>query len=270
MNRIWKILVVLVCFLYFPVLNPGVAPPVIAQNTSGMAESGSADSSPEKNSTQKGGVFRVIIDPASAPLKWQKKSQDSLSLPSADALTLDIALELRRILRRQEGIEVLLTSQENQRLSLDEKIERINTSGADALVCLRLNASPNENLKGVEIFIASESLDPAASEAVHLDKGSVLPLAFAYLPFSRESMVLAQDLASEGERILQSRISAITPAPLYLCRRIAMPSVMIGCGYISNAEDANQLSKDRYIEKLGNALAQGLIQYIRKSSGSAL
>ena len=205
------------------------------------------------------GFMKIVIDPASEPLKWDKASPGTSLRPSQDVLTHEIAAGIKKILDQEAGIGVMLTHGKGEALTLEEKIERVNTSGADALVALRLNASQYENLEGVEIFLASESVDPGSQGAKKA--GGIFPLAFAYIPYQRDSLVLANAVLEEMDRSGSIRVGPITPAPVYLLKRAAMPSVLISCGYISSPRDASQLSRERYRDTLARAIAGAIMKY---------
>jgi N-acetylmuramoyl-L-alanine amidase len=203
--------------------------------------------------------MKIVIDSASEPIKWDKSAQGTLSRASQDAMIREIAVGIKKILDREGGIEVILTHRGGESPTMEQRIERVNTSGADALVALRLNASPYENLEGVEIFIASESVDSASQGAKKA--GGALPLPFAYIPFQRESLALAHVILEEMERSGSFRVGPITPAPVYLLKRAAMASVLISCGYISNSKDASQLSRERYRDSLARVIAEAILKY---------
>lgn len=223
----------------------------------------SAPLSPQPTSS---GVLRVMIDPAPEPLKWEKPRQSSAPLPEQEVVTLDIALGIKKILEREKGVEVLISARKNETLSLEQRIERINTSGADLLISLRLNASCFENLEGIDIYICSEALDPEAANKKPRDKKSLLPLTLAYIPYQRESLALADSMLLELNNSLSCRVGPITPAPLYLLKRVAKPSILISCGYVSNPGEAVLLTKDHYLETLSRALVSGILRY-KKYSG---
>jgi N-acetylmuramoyl-L-alanine amidase len=212
------------------------------------------------------GSFRIMIDPAAESLKWEKPPQSTMPLPEQEGVTREIALGIKRILEQEKSVEVFISAQKDDSLSLEQRIERINTSGADLLVSLRLDASRFENLEGVDIYVCSEALDPEAANKKPGDKKGVLPLTLAYLPYQRESLALADSMLLELSNSLSCRVGPITPAPLYLQKRTAKPSVLISCGYVSNPREAALLAKDTYLETLSRALADGILRY-KKHSG---
>lgn len=205
--------------------------------------------------------MRVVLDPATESLKWEDLANQSHVAPSQESVTLEIALTIKRILEREGSVEVILTSHGNESPSMREKIERINTSGGDVLVCLRLNASEFETVGGVDILVTSGVLDPESENLKQPAGGEALPVSRAYLPYQRQSLVLGTEMAAQLEKAVSVRVGPITPAPLYLLKRSAMPSVMVTCGYVTNARDAVLLSKDRTIESLSRAIAGALLKY---------
>jgi len=204
------------------------------------------------------GFLRVMIDPAPEPIRGNS-DVESYSLPSQDALTLKIALGVKRILEREGSVEIMLTSHGGEALPLPERIERINTSGAEVLVALRLAASGFEGCDGVEVFIASSSLDPTAGKKVKIPSPSK-----AYLSHERKSLILAKFMQMELEKGVTTPVGPITPSPFYLLKRVAMPSVLVSCGYTTNRSDAAYLSRERNLESISRAIAAALLKYKEK------
>ncbi|MBN1901485.1 N-acetylmuramoyl-L-alanine amidase, partial [Candidatus Sumerlaeota bacterium] len=217
--------------------------------------------SPEPAPPAPSGVFRIMIDPASEPLKWEAPRESKAPLPKQEVVTLEIALGIKKILEQEKGVEVMISNRKGETLSPDEKIARINTSGADVLVSLRLNASRFERLEGVDVYVCSDAIDPEAADRKMRDVKSVLPLTLAYLPHQQGSLTLADSLYLELSSALSCRVGPITPAPLYLLKRTAKPAVLVSCGYVSNPRETSLLTKDAYLETLARAIANGILRY---------
>jgi N-acetylmuramoyl-L-alanine amidase len=62
---------------------------------------------------------------------------------SEASLTLDIALRLEELLRKQPGVEVVQTRRKDTFVSLEERAEIANRSGADLFISIHANASNN-------------------------------------------------------------------------------------------------------------------------------
>ena len=205
-----------------------------------------------------GAPLRVAIDPATEPLKWEK-STGGASI-SQEEWTFNLAQKMKSLLEHEGNIEVILTVDRDEKITPDEKIRRINHSGATFLIALCLDASEFESLGGIEIIVASASLDLSASDRTRIEARSN-PQTAAYIPYQEGSFSLGTVLLEELEHDVAGRIGPVTPAPAYLLRRIAMPSVILSCGYVSNLTDAGQLRETRYQDTLARGIASAILKF---------
>jgi len=205
-----------------------------------------------------GAPLRVAIDPATEPLKWEK-STGGASI-SQEEWTFNLAQKMKSLLEHEGNIEVILTVDRDEKITPDEKIRRINHSGATFLIALCLDASEFESLGGIEIIVASASLDLSASDRTRIEARSN-PQTAAYIPYQEGSLSLGTVLLEELEHDVAGRIGPVTPAPAYLLRRIAMPSVILSCGYVSNLTDAGQLRETRYQDTLARGIASAILKF---------
>ena len=203
--------------------------------------------------------LRVAIDPATEPLKWDRVAGGASI--SQEEWTFNLAQKIKSLLEREGNIEVILTADRGEKITPDEKIRRINRSGADALIALRLDASEFESQGGIEIIVASASLGLSADERTRIETRANSPTAAAYIPYREESIALGTALLEELEHAVAGRVEPVTPAPAYLLRRIAMPSVILSCGYVSNPTDAGQLRRAGYQETLARAIASAILKF---------
>jgi N-acetylmuramoyl-L-alanine amidase len=203
--------------------------------------------------------LRVAIDPATEPLKWDRVAGGASI--SQEEWTFNLAQKIKSLLEREGNIEVILTADRGEKITPDEKIRRINRSGADALIALRLDASEFESQGGIEIIVASASLDLSASERTRIETRPNPPTAADYIPYQEGSLALGTTLLEELGHAVAGRVEPVTPAPAYLLRRIAMPSVILSCGYVSNPTDAGQLRRAGYQETLARAITSAISKF---------
>lgn len=203
--------------------------------------------------------LRVAIDPATEPLKWDRVAGGASI--SQEEWTFNLAQKIKSILEREGNIEVILSADRGEKITPDEKIRRINRSGADALIALRLDASEFESQGGIEIIVASASLDLSAAERTRIETRPNSPTAAAYISYQEESLALGATLLEELEHAVAGRVEPVTPAPAYLLRRIAMPSVILSCGYVSNPTDAGQLRRTGYQDTIARAIASAILKF---------
>lgn len=220
----------------------------------------SAAATPRAPKPLSSGVMRVIIDPASEPFKSQRTGGDKIKPIAREEWTLSFARRLKSVLEQDGGFEAVLTTAGGEKLTPEEKIRRINASGAAALVALRLEESEFESLGGIEVVAASSSLDMTADKS-RAERGLSAGAAAVYIARQNESQNLAATLVEELERASGGRVGPVMPSPAYLLKRVTMPAVIISCGYVSNRADAANLVRDSHQENLARAIAGALMKF---------
>ena len=104
------------------------------------------------------GIARIVID---AGHGGHDPGAQGPGLSEAD-LTLDIALRLEELLRKQPGVEVVQTRRTNAYVSLEERTEIANRAGADLFLSIHANASTNPRARGVETYFLNFAPTPEA------------------------------------------------------------------------------------------------------------
>ena len=96
------------------------------------------------------GIARIVIDAGHGGHDPGAKVTRACS--EAD-LTLDIALRLEKLLRKQPGVEVVQTRRKDAYVPLEERAEIANRAGADLFLSIHANASTNPRARGVETYV---------------------------------------------------------------------------------------------------------------------
>jgi N-acetylmuramoyl-L-alanine amidase len=197
----------------------------------------------------------VVLDPGGSDLSAEQAGRE---------IPLKVARRVEELLEASGNLTVSLTQDDASRLSPEERVRKINTSGADLLVAVRVDASEFTNLRGIQIYCAHEAADWQGRQY----KGDAttdyaLPPELAYLRYQYHSLVLAGFVKRELKRSVPEQIWQVNLAPLYVLKRANMPSVLIVLGYASNKEDMSLLEDASYRESVSRAIAGAILSYQR-------
>lgn len=200
-------------------------------------------------------------------------------------IVLDVARELRDLLRSKPGVKVSLTRDEDVGLSLPERMRRAETVKADLFVSLHANAAPDNKARGVELFFQNSL--PADEDALYLaslenqahraspDAPAAGDLATVVDDLKRQarlrsslrfSEILETSMKTEGAR----KNPAIKQAPLFVVSRAQMPSVLVELGFITHPEDSKRLKDPAHRKTLAKQIEEAIIQYRDRVHGSGL
>jgi N-acetylmuramoyl-L-alanine amidase len=149
-------------------------------------------------------------------------------------IVLDISRQVAALLE-QQGIQAILTRPNDADLDLEPRVAIAQRANATVFVSIHANAISlsRPDINGLETYYYSSGLGLAQS--IH------------------RSILQATGTADRGVR----------KARFYVIRKTTMPSTLVETGYVTGAEDAPRLATASYRQQLAQAIARGIIQYLR-------
>ncbi len=152
-------------------------------------------------------------------------------------LVLSISLRLGGVLQSM-GYVVQYTRTTDVEIDLEPRVQFANRLQADVFISIHANslASRNPSVSGVESYHAP---------------GSTLGFALA-------TMVHQQVIAATG-----ARDRGVRSARFYVVRHTTMPAILLETGFVTNPQEAANLSDPNYQERLAQGIAQGIDQFLR-------
>ena len=187
-------------------------------------------------------------------------------------ITLQVARRLRTLIEARLGIRVILTRDDDTRMSLDDRAAVANNSKADLFLSLHANASPVAAVSGSEVFYlrldrdGEEALRTAATNAVALP---VLGGAMRSIDVIRWDLAQARHVDAsaalggmiEEDLRAQIRMSARHAAPLRVLTSVNMPAALIEMGYLTNSDEERSLRSDDYQASLAQAIYNAVVRF---------
>lgn len=162
-------------------------------------------------------------------------------------VTLAVATRLGAELKKR-GFEVRFTREDNQYLSPQARVDKVNAEPLAMFVSLHLN-SGRSDLQGAQVY----TLSPAGQADKKLPGHE----------FSQASMALAMALQSALVEKGGQTDGGCRRAHYSLLNSLRCPSVMVELGYATNPEEGLRLSSEENQIKLANALAGGVEAFTR-------
>lgn len=184
--------------------------------------------------------MKVVLDPGHGVETAGKRSPDGSYLEHEFAL--DMAGRLKRLLEGH-GVEVVLTRQDIHDLSLSERVRISNAAGPDLFVSLHSNAAGGGgqwmSARGYGIYTSMAGDGAGRNRA-----------ARAILKRAQEAGIHLW-----GGGLHHNR-------ELYVLSRTDAPAVLIEHLFHDNAEDCALLKDGGYRQKLAEADAKGILDYL--------
>lgn len=187
----------------------------------------------EDEDTQK--KFKVAIDAShggddSGRTGFSKKTLEK-------DISLEISKKVASKLSQYKDIEVILTRSEDVTLSVEDRVNMVNSQNADLLVSIHLNGEYGGNTaNGTETYYQQGTIDNS-------DK-------------------LAKSIQETVCLYLETRNRGVLATNIELLKNTTMPSASIEVGFITNQDEEKKLNSNSYQEKMADGIAQGILSYI--------
>ncbi|MEM9601915.1 MAG: N-acetylmuramoyl-L-alanine amidase [Pseudomonadota bacterium] len=193
-------------------------------------------------------------------------------------VVLSIAKRLHRMLSRVSGIKPVLIRDQDEYVSLKERVRRTRDSQADLLISLHADAFEQQSASGSSVYVLSDRGADVAARRFLASKGDNL----GGLHLSEQSAALARilvDLSQSasretsvgvGEQML-SRIAKVNKlhkktverAGFVVLKAPDVPSVLVELGFISNPKEERRLRTTSYQERLAAAIGNGVVDHFK-------
>lgn len=139
-------------------------------------------------------------------------------------------------LLEQQGVRVVLTRETNRTVDLEPRVQLANRLDVNLFVSIHANAisMSRPDVNGVETYYYQTGGELARVMHSHLLQATGGP--------------------DRGVRT----------ARFYVLRNTRMPAVLLELGFVTGAQDAPRLANPAYRERLSQAIARGILQYVRQ------
>ena len=225
------------------------------------------------------GVSRIVIDAGHGGHDPGARGHGVVE----SALVLDIALRVEALLKKQPGMEVVLTRRTDVFIPLEERTAIANREGADLFLSIHANASTRAAARGVETYFLNFATNPEA-EAVAARENATSGKSMGRLPELvqqitlntkvKESRELAQIVQTNMIRTMRAQNKGVLDlgvkqAPFVVLIGAQMPSVLAEISFVTNKTEAGLLKNNAYKQRIAQALADAVLKYqasLKKSS----
>lgn len=178
--------------------------------------------------------FKVVVDASYGGSDGGSKGYNGIIQKNVN---LEIALKVKSVLERFDDIDVILTRDSDNTVSMAERADIINNSNADFVVSIMQNTEGTGKASGVESYVL-----PKENEKSNTKLGYILQQAMTMYIDTDDRGVLARNM----DILLRSDI----------------PGVVVNTGFISNKEEGLNLSSEEYQLRMAEGISQGILSYI--------
>jgi N-acetylmuramoyl-L-alanine amidase len=224
------------------------------------------------------GVQRIVIDPGHGGHDPGASGKGV----SESELVLDVALRLEKLLKKQPGVDVILTRRTDEFIPLQERTAIANRENADLFLSIHANASPNPSARGIETYFLNFANNQSAA-AVAARENAMSAQAMSALPDLVKAIALnnkldeSRDFAGKVQRALVDRLRTsnrtirdlgVKQAPFVVLIGATMPSVLAEISFVTNPQEARLLKGNVYRQRIAEALFNAIRKYQTSLKGA--
>jgi N-acetylmuramoyl-L-alanine amidase len=216
---------------------------------------------------------RIVLDPGHGGKDLGAQGNGLIE----KTIALDIAKRTKSILE-ENNYNVLLTRTQDCNLSLVERSTLAEQLKADLFVSIHVNSttSPSTDHNGIETFYLQNSdlVSPTRHGGflfINLKKDpSLITLVDEHIQANTQlSRTLAKAIQSSLIKFLKSQKFDINDRGVKADKfrvllRSPIPAALVEVGFITNKDDALQLSDKEYRNKIAHGIVQGITQFIQR------
>ena len=168
-------------------------------------------------------------------------------------INLDITKKVAETLENR-GIKVIMTRtadngiydgdaqtiRQKKLSDMHKRLDIVNSSGADLFISIHMNSFSDSNVRGVHVFYNKE--DENLKNAANMIKERIAEITGA-----------------------KSHEIKSTSDSLYLMQKSSVPAILVECGFLSNPEEEEKLTDEKYRSKMAWAIADAIISFAKRS-----
>jgi N-acetylmuramoyl-L-alanine amidase len=244
-------------------------PPVSVMTTKGANPAAVAVQSPKAQLT---GIRKIVLDPGHGGKDPGAIGPGGLTEKD---IVLSVAKKLAAKLRKEMGIEVVLTRTDDRFIPLEDRTAIANAQDADLFISLHMNASPNGEAKGVETYFLDNTTDEAsirlAARENATSRKNISDLQFILSDMTQnmkleDSVTLAHRLqgalvATTSNSLREIKDLGVKKALFYVLVGARMPSVLVEMFFITNRDEGRAMSQGKVQDSVADSLYDGIQQY---------
>lgn len=224
------------------------------------------------------GVSRIVLDPGHGGHDPGAKAS---GLSEAD-LVLDIALRVEALLKKEPGVEVVLTRRTDAFIPLEERTAIANREDADLFLSIHVNSHDDARIRGYETYFLNFAQNKQA-EAIAARENASATRTISNLPEIVRAITLnnkldeSRDFASHiqtamTERLRRARKTSrnlgVKQAPFMVLIGAQMPAALAEITFLTNKQEQTWLKTELYKRQLAEALFNGIMAYQRALKGA--
>ncbi|PGS53868.1 N-acetylmuramoyl-L-alanine amidase [Bacillus sp. AFS041924] len=150
-------------------------------------------------------------------------------------VTLAMVKNIQNELEKRTGAKVILTRNDDVRVSLADRVKIAEENNADLFVSIHFDAFFTNEVEGITSYYNKKSDEPLAA-------------------------LIHEHIFNNG---LDARDRGVSLGDYYVLRENPRPAILLELGYISNSTDETRMTSEEFQTNTTNSIVDGLIEYLK-------
>lgn len=252
--------------------EPSAAKEVPAKKSPAARKSRVKEKNPSPSAALTPAIRKIVLDPGHGG-----KDPGAIGVGGSTEkdIVLRIAKKLAVKLRKEMGVQVVLTRKDDRFLPLPDRTYIANAEEADLFISLHMNASDNADAKGIETYYLDNTTDEAAKRLAARENGTsrhnISDLQFILADMKQnmkleDSITLAHRLQASSvdgmSKVMGSvKDLGVKKALFHVLVGAQMPCVLVEMFFITHSKEGRAMSQENYQDAMVKALFAGIKKY---------
>ncbi len=222
-------------------------------------------------------IAAIIIDPGHGGRDSGAVGSHVIDGKTVKVVEKDIVLHVstglnKRLTSAYPDKRIIMTRDSDTFPTLEDRVLEAHSvplkdNEAIVFVSVHANASFNKQARGYEVWYLSPEYRRTVIDKESFEGSSeVLDILNLMMEeeFTTESIMIAQSIMTQFDRNIGSYgpSRGIKAEEWFVVRNARMPSVLVELGFVSNIDDAKLLLDADYLQKLSDALYNGIVDFV--------
>lgn len=192
-----------------------------------------------KEQKGKKGQIVIVIDPGHG---GEDPGKVGVNEVLEKDLNLVIAKKVQNLLKDTD-IKIVMTREDDdvptaKKKDLEQRIELINKTDPNLVVCIHQNSYTSPSIKGAQVFYYTPSKEGKEAASIVQEE--------------------LRELDATNKRVIKANDT------YYMLKYSKPPTIIVECGFLTNPEEAEKLTKEEYQDELAFAICEGIIKWLDK------
>ncbi|MEK5230766.1 N-acetylmuramoyl-L-alanine amidase [Lysinibacillus sp. FSL K6-0232] len=159
---------------------------------------------------------------------------------SEKSITLKVGTQVKQMLENA-GAKVYMTRTGDTYPSLQDRVDFTQANYGEIFVSIHVNAASSTSASGTETYYAISTGD-----------------------MYQEDIDLATFVNNQIVNNLNMKNRGVKQQQYYVIRNMAIPSILVELGFLTNSQDRNKMTDDQYVKVFAESIYNGILQYYKK------